>query len=149
MARVSGKSARAKRKVGRVTARQRRKSMKRAQLRTGITGKTIQVRHAVSMRGTSGLMTAPGMDQPQQAQDILKHSSAIRKFKYWIEEKRLRIWFVSKGVYDYYNVPESVVYDLADASSKGRYFHDSIYGYWSGKPGSMTLHPDFKFKRIR
>lgn len=147
MSRTTGRSARAKHKIKPISARQRRKSIQRSQVKFGKS--TIQVRRAVSARGRTHMMEEAGMEQPQQPQNVLMESTAIRKFKYWTTQKRLRIWFVSKGVYDYFNVPESVVLDLAQSQSKGRYFHDNIYGYWSGKPGRMVLHPDYQFRRIR
>ena len=111
-------------RVSAVTKRKRRQSFKRSQAR--VSKKTIQVRRAVSQRGRTHPMEHAGMDQPDSPQDVLMASTAIRKFKYWIEQKRLRIWFVSKGVYDYYQVPESVVITLSQAQSKGRYFYYNI-----------------------
>ena len=138
----------------RVTAlskRKRRQSIKRRQVK--FRKKTIEVRRAVSERGREHPMARAGIRQPQTAQNLLMESTAIRRFKYYIEEKRLRIWFVSKGVYDYFNVPESVVLDFANAQSKGRYFHNNIYGEWEGKPnqhpGVMRLNSAYDFKRIR
>jgi len=98
-------------------------------------------------------MEAPLPGMPEQPQDVLMESTAIRRFKYFIEEKRLRIWFTTKHVYDYFNVPESVVITFAQAQSKGRYFHQNIYGEWVGKPnqhpGVMKLIPDYQYERIR
>ena len=104
--------------------RQIRKSIQRSQLK--IRKKTLEVRRAVSKRGRTVLMEAPAVGQPTQAQTLLVESTAIRRFRYWIEERRLRIWFVKGGVYDYYNVPEAVVTILAEAQSKGRYFYYNI-----------------------
>ena len=77
-------------------------------------------------RGRTGVMEAALPDMPQQPQKLLLESTAIRRFKYTIDNETLRIWFVEGGVYDYYNVPESVVLTLADAQSKGRYFYYNI-----------------------
>ena len=81
-------------------------------------------------------MEAPLPGMPEQPQDLLMESTAIRRFKYYIEENRLRIWFVTKGVYDYFKVPESVVITLAQAQSKGRYFY-------------YNIRTSFEFERIR
>ena len=134
-----------------VSNRQRRKALRRSQVR--ITQKTIQVRRAVSQRGRTHVMEAPAIGQPQQPQGVLLASTAIRKFKYNIKDKILRIWFVGGGVYDYFNVPESVVITFAQAQSKGRFFRRNIYGHWTGKPnqhpGVMKLIPDYQYKRVR
>ena len=46
------------------------------------------------------------------------------------ENKTLRIEFHSGGIYDYYNVLESVYLDLMNASSKGEYHAQFIkYNY--------------------
>ena len=121
-------------RVTAVSKRKRRLALKRSQARVG--RKTIQVRRAVSLRARTHPMEQAAPSQPQQAQDLLMRSTAIRKFKYWIEEKRLRIWFVSKGVYDYYQVPESVVITLSQAQSKGRYFY-------------YNIRTTYEFRRIR
>ena len=121
-------------KVKKISTRQRRKSIQRRQVK--FKKKTIEVRRAVSQRGTKSMMEHPAMDQPQLPQNVLQESTAIKRFKYFIDEKRLRIWFVSKGVYDYYNVPESVVLDFANAQSKGRYFY-------------YNIRTSYEFKRIR
>lgn len=117
-----------------ISKRQRRQHLKRSQVRVG--RKTIEVRRAVSQRAREHPMEAPGIGMPQTPQQLLLDSTAIRKFKYWIEERRLRIWFVKGGVYDYYDVPESVVITLAQAQSKGRYFY-------------YNIRLEYKFKRIR
>jgi len=69
---------------------------------------------------------APGITTTQLAQDVLMHSTAIRKFKYFVKEKRLRIWWQTRGVYDYYDVPESVVLAFAQAQSKGNFAYYNI-----------------------
>lgn len=68
----------------------------------------------------------PGITKTRPAQDVLMYSTAIRAFKYYIDEERLRIWFVHGGAYDYYDVPESVVITLSQAQSKGNYFYYNI-----------------------
>ena len=124
------KKRKRKKRMKPVTARKIRVSIKRRQLR--IRGKTLEVRRPVSMRGRTQFMEAPAPGQPTVPQELLLVSTAIRRFKYWTETKRLRIWFVKGGVYDYSNVPESVVILLSQAQSKGRFFYyniRTIYNY--------------------
>ena len=117
-----------------VSKRKRRQSLKRSQVR--VRKATLEVRQMVSQRGRTHPMEAPLPGMPEQPQDLLMESTAIRRFKYFIEENRLRIWFVKKGVYDYFKVPESVVIELSQAQSKGRYFY-------------YNIRTSFEFKRIR
>jgi len=131
MSRISAKSSKRSRNKNRVgyrpvTIKEVRKSQRQAA--TKITLKTIQQKRVVSMRGRTSLMQeeAPGMTQLQLPQDILLYSTAIKKFKYDLKTQTLRIWFVKKGVYDYYNVPESVVLEFSRAQSKGHYFYYNI-----------------------
>lgn len=131
----------------RLTKRQIRKSIQRGQLR--VRKKTLEVRRAVSLRGRTHLMEAPAIGQPQQAQTVLAESTAIKRFKYWIEQKRLRIWFTTGHIYDYSGVPESVVLILAQAQSTGRTFHELIYGTWVGRSPHKQLISEFPYKRIR
>ena len=134
----SSKRSRNKNRVGYrpVTTKEVRKSQRQAE--TKFTLKTIQQKRVVSMRGRTSLMQeeAPGMTQLQLAQDILLYSTAIKKFKYDLKSKTLRIWFVRKGVYDYYDVPESVVLELSRAQSKGHYFY-------------YNIRTSYEYKRIR
>ena len=111
-------------KVSAVSKRKRRQSLKRSQVR--ISRKSIEVRRAVSQRGRTHPMEAPLPGMPEQPQAVLMESTAIRRFKYDIEKEVLRIWWVEGGVYDYYNVPESVVLDLSQAQSKGRFVYYNI-----------------------
>lgn len=133
--------------VKRVSTRHIRKSIKRGQLKVRKT--TLEVRRPRSLRGRTQLMEAPALGQPIQPQDLLVGSTALRRFKYYIEQQRLRVWFTTGHVYDYLKVPESVVLILASAQSKGRTFHELIYGHWSGKKGSMIYHPNYNYRRIR
>ena len=139
MVRTTGKSAQTKNRLRSITARQRRKSIKRSQLK--IKKGTLEVRRAVSQRARTHPMEAAGVGQPQTPQKLLMESTAIKRFKYWIEKRRLRIWFVEGGVYDYYDVPESTVIELSQAQSKGRYFYYNIRQVWD--------KPITDFKRIR
>ena len=112
--------------AARVSKRQVRRSARRSQLKFGV--KTLQMKEVVSQRGRTHPMEAevPGMTKEQLPQDVLMRSTAIRKFKYYFKEKKLRIWFVEGGAYDYFDVPESVVLDLGRAQSKGHYFYYNI-----------------------
>ena len=131
----------------RISKRQLRKSIQRGQLKVRKT--TLEVRRAISLRGRTQLMEAPLPGQPTQPQALTVESTAIRRFKYFIEEQRLRVWFTTGHVYDYRNVPESVVLILAQAQSKGRTFHELIYGTWVGKSPHKQLISQFPYVRIR
>ena len=131
----------------RISARQLRKSVQRGQLR--IRKRTLEVRRAISLRGRTQLLEAPLPGQPTLPQTLTAESTAIRRFKYFIEQRRLRIWFTTGHVYDYFNVPESVVLILAQAQSKGRTFHELIYGTWVGSSPHKQLISQFPYKRIR
>ena len=141
MSRISAKSSKRSRNKNRVgyrpvTTKEVRKAERQAL--TKITLKTIQQKRVVSMRGRTSYMQeeAPGMTELQLPQDVLLASTAIKKFKYDLKSKTLRIWFVKKGVYDYYDVPEGVVMELARAQSKGHYFY-------------YNIRTEYKYKRIR
>lgn len=121
-------------RVTAVSKRKRRQSLKRSQLR--IRKRTLEVKRVVSPRGRTHPMEAPVPGMPQQPQTVLLASTAIRGFKYYIEEERLRIWWVEGGVYDYYKVPESVVITLSQAQSKGRFVY-------------YNIRTSYEFKRIR
>jgi lysyl-tRNA synthetase class 2 len=58
-------------------------------------------------------------------------SSAIRRFDYDPQRRRLDIGFVSGGTYSYFDVPEAVAIGLRGARSKGRYFQQHIRGRFS------------------
>ena len=130
-----------------ISARQLRTSVKKGQLR--IRKRTLEVRRAISLRGRTQLMEAPTPGQPTQPQVLTAESTVIRRFKYFIEEQRLRVWFTTRHVYDYYNVPESIVIILAQAQSKGRTFHELIYGTWVGKSPHKQLISEFPYRRVR
>ena len=53
-------------------------------------------------------------------------SSNLHSVGYDSSSAILEISFHSGGVYQYYNVPESVYFSLLNASSKGKYFHQYI-----------------------
>jgi hypothetical protein len=136
MSRTTGRSAQSKHKIKPISARQRRKAVQKSQLK--VRKQTLEVRRPISQRGRTHPMEAPIPGMPTIPQALLLDSTAISRFKYWIDQKRLRIWFVGdkKSVYDYYNVPESVVITLAQAQSKGRYFY-------------YNIRTSYNFRRIR
>ena len=116
-------------KVTPLTKRKRRQHLRRSQVKIG--KHTIAVRKVVSQRGRTHPMQAPVPGMPLQPQKVLMDSTAIRRFKYTGHKRRvgygtLRIWFVKGQVYDYANVPESVVLTLAQAQSKGSFFYYNI-----------------------
>lgn len=53
-------------------------------------------------------------------------SSNLRSVGFDPNVKILEIEFTNGGVYEYYNVPESVYRELMAASSHGKYFHANI-----------------------
>ena len=127
-------TSRTRYRVTPVTKRKVRQAKKRATLR--ISSRKIEAKRVVSQRGRTGVMEAALPDMPQQPQKLLLDSTAIRKFRYTIDNEKLRIWFVEGGVYDYFHVPESVVMILAGAQSKGRYFY-------------YNIRTSYEFERIR
>lgn len=106
------------------SARQIRRKAKRSQLK--IRKGTLEMRQVVSQRGRTHWMEAPLPGMPETPQELLLDSTAIRKFKYNIGSKVLRIWFVKGGSYNYFDVPESIVMTLSQAQSKGNYFYYNI-----------------------
>lgn len=107
-----------------------------------------KVTDVVSMRGREHVMAAPGPTQPQTAQDLFLQSTAIDTFAYDPKQQILEIKFVKGGKYQFYDVPWVVYGGLLTASSKGRYFHNHLYGYWSGREGSKIYHPKYNYRKI-
>ena len=138
MARTTGRTARNRHKISPVSKREIRKVRKKGQLRIRKT--TLEVKGPRSLRGRTHVIQeeVPGITKLQIPQQLLLQSTAISRFKYWIDQKRLRIWFVGdkKSVYDYYQVPESIVMTLAQAQSKGNYFY-------------YNIRTSYEFRRIR
>lgn len=122
----------AKRKAQRVSKRGVRKVTRRSQLKIGV--KTIQMREVVSQRGRTHPMEAPLPGMPELPQDVSMRSTAISRFKYYFKEKRLKIWFVNGGAYNYFDVPESVVILFGQAQSKGRFFVQNIRNEYKFAP---------------
>jgi hypothetical protein len=100
--------------------------------------------------GKFGIMeaTAPPPEMPQQPQDWEVHSSAIDAMGYDPEEKILEIEFVEGGVYHYYQVPKRIWNSLKTAPSKGKAFHNLVYGEWVGPEGNKTYFPNYTYRRI-
>lgn len=117
-----------------ISQAQLRKSARKSQLRVGI--RKIEMKKAISMRGRTHPMEAPLPGMPSTAQLLLMESTVIKRFRYSLKSKVLRIWFISRHIYDYYNVPESVVTFFGDAQSKGRFFY-------------YNIRTTYAFKRIR
>ena len=107
-----------------ISQAQRRKSARKSQLRVGI--RKIEMKKAISMRGRTHPMEAPLPGMPSTAQLLLMESAVIKRFKYNLKSKVLRVWFVSRHIYDYYDVPESVVISFGQAQSKGRFFYYNV-----------------------
>lgn len=63
-------------------------------------------------------------------------SSNLRSIGYDRNINTLEIEFHSGGIYQYFNVPESIYLALMKAVSKGTYFHDNI-------------QQRYKYKRIK
>lgn len=54
-------------------------------------------------------------------------STAIRRYSYDRQSRRLSIWFEPKGRhYIYFDVPEAIYDGLREASSRGRFFNTAI-----------------------
>jgi len=133
--RTTGRTASSKHKrhkVKPVSRKQVRKSAMKSQLKYG-RGGTLVVKKVVSQRGRTHWMEeeTPDITKHQIPQNILMESTAIKKLRYKPYKQKegygtLRIWFVEGGVYDYANVPESVVLLLAQAQSKGNFFYYNI-----------------------
>ena len=60
-------------------------------------------------------------------------SSNLRSIGYDQNTNILEIEFHSGGVYQYFNVPESIYLALMKAVSKGTYFHDHIKEHYRYK----------------
>ncbi|PYP84952.1 MAG: KTSC domain-containing protein [Blastocatellia bacterium AA13] len=53
-------------------------------------------------------------------------SSSIVRFCYDGRKEILRVEFQNGGVYNYYDVPDSVFKQMSQASSKGKFFMDNV-----------------------
>lgn len=58
-------------------------------------------------------------------------SSNIRSLGYDFNTSTLEIEFHSGAVWQYFDVPESVYYNMRNSDSLGKYFHANIKGQYS------------------
>ena len=68
----------------------------------------------------------------------VRESNVFKRFKYWKDEKRLRIWFLNGEVHDYFGVPESIVLFLMECPSNRR---EDMFNH--------NIKTDYDFKKIR
>ena len=59
------------------------------------------------------------------------HSSMIASFGYDSDTSTLEVEFNSGSVWQYYEVPESVYYDMKNSGSFGKYFRANIRGQYN------------------
>lgn len=58
-------------------------------------------------------------------------STMIRSFGYDSSSSILEIEFKSGAIWQYFDVPESVYYEMKASSSCGKFFHSDIKGHYS------------------
>jgi len=58
-------------------------------------------------------------------------SSMIISFGYEANTSTLEIEFNSRAVWQYYDVPENVYYDMRNSDSFGKFFHANIKGQYA------------------
>ena len=58
-------------------------------------------------------------------------SSAVKRLLYDAETKTARVTFPSGHSYEYYNIPEDIMYYWSLADSLGKYFNANIKGQYS------------------
>ena len=112
-------------------------------------GLPISPRGREMVKGITNPFAKPPKDMPQSVQDYFLSSKAIRRYAYDQNNMTLEIIFQTGYGYHFFNVPYSVWINFQMAQSKGRFFMNHIYGYWSGKKGSKIYHPNYKYKRIQ
>ena len=57
-------------------------------------------------------------------------SSVIRSYKYYPDEQRLRVIYISGAVYDYMGVPAGVYAAMKAYQSKGAFLNREIKGHY-------------------
>lgn len=124
-------------------------------VKRGIRGQK-EIRHfVVSPRGRA--LDVKGMYDPQgkiakgmplSKQDYFLLSRSIRYMGYDRRRSILEIHFIGGSKYQFLKVPEVVWEALQMAQSKGKYFHEHIYGYWSGKEGAKVYHPVYSYRKV-
>ena len=108
----------------------------------------ISPRGRALTRGVTDPFQKPPTDQPQSVQDFFLGSRAIRRMAYDPSTSTLEVVFTTGYGYHFFGVPQSLWINFQIAQSKGRFFMSQIYGHWSGKKGSKTSHPNYKYTRI-
>ncbi len=58
-------------------------------------------------------------------------SSMILSLGYEADTSTLEVEFNSGAIWQYYDVPESVYYDMINSGSLGKYFHANIKGQYT------------------
>lgn len=58
-------------------------------------------------------------------------SSMIASLGYEADTSTLEVEFNSGAIWQYYDVPESVYYDMINSGSLGKYFHANIKGQYT------------------
>lgn len=66
-------------------------------------------------------------------QHTFENSSQIKTIRYFADDHRLEIYFVTGKVYEYYKVPESVYEGALTADSIGKYVNTNIKGKYEYK----------------
>lgn len=99
-------------------------------------------------KGEFNLSEAPPPDMPKEPQPRELQSSAIASMGYDKDEQILEIEFVDGGTYHFYGVSHNLWRSFQLAQSKGRFFHNNIYGEWVGPEGDKTYFPRFTYRRI-
>ena len=104
---------------------------------------------AVRPTGVYDPTSKVAMGMPLSAQDYFMLSRAIANTSYDRGKMILEIEFTSGGIYQYSRVSQTLWEGFKTSASKGRFFHNYIYGYWTGKKGNKIYHPRFNERRIK
>ncbi len=94
-------------------------------------------------------LSQPAANMPQSPQDYFLLSRAIKNYAYDAKKGVLEIQFTTGAVYQFGGVPRGIWERFKDSASKGRYFHDRIYGTWTGQKGNKTYHERFREVKIK
>lgn len=109
----------------------------------------ISLRARSMAKGITDPFQQPPKDMPQSVQDYFLGSRAIRNMAYDPDKFILEIIFQTGWGYQFMGVPHAVWIAFKAAPSKGQFFMNEIYGYWSGKPGSKIYHPNYSYRRVK
>ena len=85
----------------------------------------------------------PGETNRAPADSTSMPSSVIKGLRYDEASRRLRVWFVSGSVYDYFAVPEPLARAFVASRSKGRFFSQHVrdrYDYEQVETGASWRH---------